>query len=229
METTKKTLRDLALMLAFTCVLIGAGTVTVFAASSITPGVFTKLVGLFVQPVTTSNSYGTQVQAPNMAVASSTGSLTGGRLAVQVAALTLTGTSSPSSEIATTTSINEALQITWPTMPGATGYAVYIGTSTPGSEHSYFMATSTGGTLNTYYTLAATSSPTYYAIPAQGAGFFSSQGSGTTTLDTTGLIRAQSSATTTCSAPLNGSIFYSTANAHLWLCTGSGPAWTVIK
>jgi hypothetical protein len=211
--------------------LLGAS--AALAASSITPGVFTKLVGLFVQPITTSYSYGTPVQQPVATAASSTaaaGSLTRGPLVIEVAALTLTGTSSPSNEIATSSQgTNSEIHLTWPPVPGATGYAVYIGTTTPGSEHSYFMATSTAGVPNTFYTLTSTSSPKYYAIPGQGAGYFSSLGSGTTTLDTTGLIRAQSSATTTCNASLNGTIFYSTTNSHLWLCTGAGPAWTVIK
>jgi hypothetical protein len=212
-------------------ILVGS---TAFAASSITPGVFTKIVGLFVQPLTTSYSYGTQLQTPVVTAASSTnaaGSLTQGRLVVKVAALSLTGTSSPSNEIATSSQgTNSEIQLTWPQVPGATGYAIYIGTSTPGSEQSYLLATSTGGQVNNFYTLVSTSSPTYYAIPGQGAGYYTSANSASTSLDTTGLIRAQQAATTSaCATALNGAMFYNAANAHLWLCIGAGPAWTVIK
>lgn len=200
-----------------------------FAASSITPGIFVKLVGLFVQPVTTSYSYGTPVQQPQaFAIASTSGSLTPGPLLLQVAAVTRTGTSSPSAEVSTTTSASEGLNLSWAPVPGASGYAIYIGTSTPGSERSFFMASSTNGVPNNFYTLTSTSSPTFYTVPGQGAGYYTSMGSGTTSIDTTGLIRAQSSATTTCTAALNGSVFYNPNNAHLWLCTGAGPSWTLI-
>lgn len=199
------------------------------AASSFTYGVVLQLIGNNIQPTQTSQSYTTQIQSPSITAASSTGTLTGGKIAIKVAGLTSSGTSSPSNEIATTTSINEALRITWPSIPGATGYVVYVGTSTPGSEQSYFMATSTAGVVNTQYTLMTTTSPTYYTIPNQGTGFYTSMNSATTTFDTTGLIRAQSSATTTCTAALNGAMFYNPSNAHLWLCTGAGPAWTLIK
>lgn len=198
-----------------------------FAATNITPAVVAKIVGLFVQPITTSYSYATQVQTPVLTAASSTtgGSLTVGTLYFEVAALTITGTSSPSNEIATTTVAGSSrIQLTWPAVPGATGYAVYFGTTTPGSENAYFMATSSA---NTFYTFTSTSSPTFYPVPVQGAGYYSQQGSGTTTLDTTGLIRSQSAATTTCTTALAGAMFYSTANSHLWLCTGGN--WAVIK
>lgn len=124
MEITKSFKKDwgAALFGAVLGVLTLAGA-TAFAASGITPGIFTKLVGLFVQPLTTSYSYSTQLQTPAVTAASSTtagGSLTRGPLVVEVAALTLTGTSLPSNEIATSTQgTNSEIQ-----------YAIYIGTTT---------------------------------------------------------------------------------------------------
>jgi hypothetical protein len=60
----------------------------------------------------------------------------------------------PSLEYATTTSINENINVVWAPVPGATGYVIYFGTSTPGSEQAYFIATTT-----TQYSLNSTSSP----------------------------------------------------------------------
>jgi hypothetical protein len=81
-----------------------------------------------------------------------------------------------------------------------------------------------------YYTLTSTSSPTFDIPPHINTGFYTQMGSGSTTISTQGDILMQSVATTTaCTTALNGSMFYNTANAHLWLCTGAGPAWTVIK
>ena len=200
------------------------------AASSFVQVNFQKLVGLNLVPVSTNYSYATQLQQPNVTVASTSpaSSLSGGKLVLQVAALSATGTSTPSSEYATTTTAKNGLKLSWPTIPGATGYAVYFGTSTPGSEQAYFMATSTAGAVNTFYWLQSTSSPTYYSIPSSGSGYFASIGSATTTFDTTGTIRAASSATTTaCVAANDGAVFYNAANLHLWLCQSA--AWTVIK
>jgi hypothetical protein len=170
-----------------------------------------------------------QIQSPLISAASTTGTLTGGPLYVEVVATSLTGTSSPSNEYATTTSANENLQLTWPTIPGATGYAVYVSTTTPGNEQGVLYATSTSGAVNTYYSLTSTTS-VIYSIPSQsGSGYLTSIGSATSTIQAP-IIAAVSSATTTnCSASINGAQFYNTANSHLWLCTGAGPGWTLIK
>lgn len=201
------------------------------AASSFTYSTFVTIVGTFVQPLVPQWSYGTQLQPATIAVASTTqsgASLSGGKLVIKVLALSATGTSTPSNEYATTTTAANALIISWATVPGATGYAVAFGTSTPGSEHAYFMATSTAGAANTTYTLTSTSSPTYYAIPSSGSGFYASLGSGTSTMSTSGAVRLFSAATTTaCSEALDGTIFYNEANEHLWLCQSG--AWAAIK
>jgi hypothetical protein len=170
-----------------------------------------------------------QIQSPLISAASTTGTLTAGPIYVEIAATSLTGTSSPSNEYATTTSSGENLQLTWPTISGATGYAVYVSTTTPGNEQGVLFATSTNGAVNTSYSLATTSSVTY-AIPSQsGTGYLASIGSATSTIQAP-IITAVSSATTTnCTASINGAQFYNTANSHLWLCTGAGPGWTLIK
>jgi hypothetical protein len=202
-----------------------------FAGSSFSYAVFQQLlVGNYIVPTVTSNAYATELQQPSVtSTASTTGTLSGGKLYLEVVATTVTGTSSPSAEIATTTSVNENVNIVWSPIPGATGYAVYFGTSTPGSEQSYFAATSTAGVVNTQYSLTSTTSPTYNTPSLNGTGYYASIGSGTSSIAVSGQIQVTSNATTTCSTALNGAIFYSTANSHLWLCTGSGPAWTVIK
>ena len=189
------------------------------AATSFTYQTFQKLIGgNNVVPVSPSYSYATQLQQPVASIASTTGSLSGGPLVIKVVADTPFGTSSPSLEISTTTSKTEALQITWPAVPGASGYAIYFGTSTPNSEKAYFVATSTNGAVNTVYTLTSTSSPNYDLLPHISTGFYSQIGSASSSVATAGNILTQSAATTTpCTTALNGSIFYNTANAHLWL------------
>jgi hypothetical protein len=202
---------------------------TAFAASSFSYGTFLQLIGQNnLAPFITSLNYTNQLQSPTITVASSTsGTLSGGPLVIEVAALTLTGTSTPSNEFATTTIPNQAMLITWPPIPGASGYAVYVGTSTSGSEASYLMGTSTAGVPNTQYTLQSTSSVILTTIQNQGAGYYTTEGSATTSIDTTGLLRAQSNATTTCVASITGSMFYNPNNSHLWLCVGG--AWVVVK
>ena len=125
--------------------------------------------------------------------------------------------------------MNENLQLTWPIISGATGYAIYVSTTTAGNEQGVLYATSTSGAVNTSYSLTSTSTVTY-AIPSQsGTGYLASIGSATSTIQAP-IIAAVSSATTTnCTASINGAQFYNTANSHLWLCTGAGPGWTLIK
>ena len=198
--------------------------------SSFSYATFQQLIGNYIVPFATSNGYATELQSPILtSLASTTGSLSKGQLYFEVVATTQNGTSSPSAEIATTTSKNENVNIYWTAVPGAQGYAVYFGTSTPGSEQAYFGATSTAGVPNTQYSFTSTSSPTFNVPAPSGAGYYALVGSATSTITTQGLIQATSNATTSCNASLNGAIFYNTANSHLWLCTGAGPTWTVIK
>jgi hypothetical protein len=209
-------------------VIFFSGTTALAFNSSFGYASFLQLIGNNAQ-IGQGVSITSQIQSPLLSAASTTGSLTGGPLYVEVAATSLTGTSSPSNEYATTTDAAENLQLTWPTISGATGYAVYVSTTTPGNEQGVLYATSTSGAVNTYYSLTSTSS-VIYAIPSQsGTGYLASIGSATSTIQAP-LIAAVSSATTTnCSASINGAQFYNTANSHLWLCTGAGPGWTLIK
>lgn len=226
-ERTKNNLRSGLFGLLFGLFVCGASTALAFN-SSFGYSAFLQIVGNNAQ-VGVGNNITAQLQSPLISAASTTGTLTGGPLFVEVSALSITGTSSPSNEIATTTTVNENLQLSWPTIPGATGYAVYVSTTTAGNEHGVLYATSTAGAVNTYYSLTSTTSVISGVPSSTGTGFLSSLGSSTSTVETA-IVQAVSSATTTnCTAALNGALFYNTANAHLWLCTGAGPGWTLIK
>ena len=225
METLKK-IATLAALFLF-----GLTSISFAFGSSFSYAAFQQLISNYIVPFTTSTGYATELQSPVItSTASTTGTLSPGPLFIEIVATTQTGTSSQSNEYATTTSKNENINLYWPPVPGAQAYAIYFGTSTPGSEQAYFEATSTAGVVNTQYSLSSTSSPAYYTPAANGEGYYALIGSATTTITTQGLIQAISNATTTaCSASVNVAIFYNTANSHLWLCTGSGPTWTVIK
>lgn len=229
------TIKEILKALFFTGVgVLLAYSLTASAFTTSFSGGFETLINNFISPNVTSQAYATQIQSPLLStkLASSTlpatgGALTKGPLQVVIEALTATGTSSPSAEIATTSaSTNSQLYLQWAPVANATGYAVWIGTSTPGSERSYFMATSTAGTVNTNYNLTSTSTPTYGVLGA--AGFLTTMGSASSSISTSGLIQSQQAATSTaCTTALQGSMFYNTSNAHLWLCQSG--AWAVIK
>lgn len=167
----------------------------------------------------------TQMTPPVITTASTTGALTQGPLFLEVVATSTTGTSSPSAEYATTTSNNEGITLTWPQVPGASGYLIYISTTTSGNEQGYFLSTTTS-----QFTLNSTTSPIVGTPLSLGAGFYAALGSGSSSLTTAGPIQASSNATTTnCTTSLDGAQFFNTSNAHLWLCTGAGPTWTLLK
>jgi len=76
-----------------------------------------------------------------------------------VAALDGTGTTTLGTAASVTTdastSPNEEIQVTWTSVPGATGYAFFFATSSTATTFSqYFLATSTNGSPNTSYTFA---------------------------------------------------------------------------
>jgi hypothetical protein len=194
--------------------------------SSFGYGVFLQLIGNNAQ-VQTPIALTTQLQVPVTTAASSTGTLLGGPLWVEVVATSYTGTSSPSTEYATTTNVNEDLKLAWNTVPGATGYGIYISTTTAGNEQGILYATSSAANgINTTFDITSTSS-VLYGVPSQsGLGFLTSDNSGTSTMATP-LIQAVSNGTTTaCTTALSGAQFYNVANSHLWLCTAG--AWTKI-
>lgn len=176
-----------------------------------------------------------------------TGSITaGGTLYIEVTALDGQGETIASNLLGTTTVASSALQLTWPTVQGATGYRVYISTSTPQALTQYFSATSTSGTPNPYYTLTSTSSPVFvsgppssntaYSFNAQqstGIGWFLGKfGVGTSSpqvaLDVaSGTMRAYSVSTTSCAAINDGAIFYNATDKHLYVCEAT--TWQIIK
>jgi hypothetical protein len=214
---------------------LGIGIAVLFSASvafafnsSIGYGVFLQLIGANAQ-IITPDAITTQLQSPAISAASTTGALQGGPLFIEIVATSYTGTSSPSNELATTTLPLQSLQFSWSTIPGATGYGIYVSTTTSGNEKGLFFATSTNGQVNTTYSLNSTSSPLFGTPVLTGTGFLTSDNSSTSTLETP-IIQAVSNGTTTsCTASLNGAQFYNLANSHLWLCTGAGPAWTILK
>ena len=136
------------------------------AASSFTQNIF-SLGGPNNQQITPISPAYTlnQVVAPPLAsgTATTSGSLAIGQLPLylSVVAITPGGTTTPSNEIATTTakSLGEAIHLTIAPVPGAIGYALYFGTTTPLSENAYFATTTTS------MTLTSTSSPTAYGAP----------------------------------------------------------------
>jgi hypothetical protein len=184
-------------------------------------------------------------------------STSGGTLAsstaftIAIAATDGTGTTTLSSAVTTTTdastSPNEEIQITWPAVPGATGYSIYVATGTSATFSQYFTATSTNGVANTSFTLSSTtgtlpgtnaqtdttafatkinpSSQSY--LNGGGLQVLGQTRVGTTTaassteLEINGYVRAQRSATSTeCYAATAGEMFFNSSNSHAWGCNG---------
>jgi hypothetical protein len=96
----------------------------------------------------------------NFALASSTtGGSLGSRMPLyfKVAAIGAGGTTTPTTELSTTTVMaSSQVNLTWTPSPGATGYAIYYATTTPGAENAYQMATTTNA-----YDFTSTSTPVY--------------------------------------------------------------------
>jgi len=181
---------------------------------------------------------------------------TGGTLAsstafyFQVAALDGFGTTtvSETANATTQTGATNSIRVTWGTVSGATGYAIYFSTSTATNFTQYFFATSTNGIPNTAYTFATSTGSlagmntltdsTAFAtkINPLGASFLDGGGAqilgqtkiGTTTaasstqLEVNGYLRTSLSATSTaCYSETAGEVFYNTSNSHLWGCNGT--------
>jgi len=131
----------------------------------------------------------------SFAAASSTahGSLAQGYpLYFKVAAINAVGTTTSTTEIATTTqAANTNIDLSWTAVPGATGYAIYYSTTTPGAENAYQMATTSNN-----YDFTSTSSPAY-AKPLGFPTAFSIQLANTATPLTINGFSASAIATTT--------------------------------
>lgn len=158
---------------------------------------------------------------------------------------TLSNGLSQTTDASTTQATPEVINLTWPAVAGATGYAVYFSTTTARYDQ-YFVATSTSGGVGRYAFATSTGSKAGTNTLTEGTAFsmllnpagasWINGGNGTATtsvasttaLHVNGAIDAISTATTSaCFAATVGQIFYNTANSHLWLCDGS--AWQVIK
>jgi hypothetical protein len=171
------------------------------------------------------------------------------RFAFEIAAIDANGTTTLSNSLAYTTdasntqSAPEVLNISWTPVQGATGYAIFISSTTPDNFGQFFYATTsstfyfattstaTGGTYtNTdttaYSTLINPLAPSY--INGGNGTATSTTIASTTALQVNGNFSAVSQGTTTaCLAGNNGVVFYNLANNVLWLCKNG--TWTAIK
>jgi hypothetical protein len=171
-----------------------------------------------------------------------------------VAALDGEGTTTLSSPVTITTdasntqTLPENVNLTWPAVTGAQGYAIFFATSSTATTFSqYFLATSTSGVPNSQYTFATSTnsiagsytrntSTAFSLRLLPGSNSFINTGSvgvGTSTpasstpMDVNGYMRASRPATSTaCEADTAGVMFYNAANQHEWGCNGT--AWTKI-
>jgi hypothetical protein len=185
------------------------------------------------------------------AIASAT--TTGGTMASStaeyfaVSALDGFGTTTVSNSVNATTDASstglgaEAYEITWSPVAGASGYAVFFGTSSS-TLNNYFLATTSGAyylastTLNALtgsYTKTDTTAFSVLLNP-NGPDYINGNSSATssvaatsTALQVNGNFVSTSPATTTnCYAGTAGVVFYNTSNSHEWGCNGS--AWQKI-
>jgi hypothetical protein len=165
MQTTK--LRLIAIIAAFIATLIYGAYATDAASSFSTFNLFSIGGAGITQVIPLSPLWSVNVPlSPPTAftAASSTqgGSLTAGsKLWFEITASNGTGTTTVSSEIATTTNA-ASLQtnLTWTAVPGATKYFVNFSTTTAGAENAYFVATTTNA-----YNFTSTSSPIGFGRP----------------------------------------------------------------
>jgi hypothetical protein len=169
----------------------------------------------------------------------------------EVAALDGTGTTTLVSsatittDASTTQNAPEDINISWTSVNGATGYAIFFGTSTvvgTGGLTQYFLATTSGtynfatssGSLSGSYTKSDTTAFSEVLNP-NGTDIFndnlnsatSSRPASTTAVQINGTAVVTAGATTTaCEADTAGAIFFNTSNSHEWGCNGT--AWTKI-
>lgn len=188
-------------------------------------------------------------QVVGVSVATTSGTLASSTpFSITVAALDGIGTTTLSSAVTQSTDAtglpNQGLNITWASVPGATGYAIFEATGTVSTANGfsqYFYATSTSGVPNTQYTLSTTtgslagaytkSDTTAFAIKFNplGNSYFGGGklGVGTSSpleqIDVaSGTIRAIGSATSTCNAQNAGSIQFQATSGHFYGCLTSG-------
>lgn len=188
--------------------------------------------------------YGIPLATP-AAIASAT--TTGGTMASStteyfaVSALDGFGTTTVSNTVTSTTNASstllgaEAYEITWSPVSGASGYAVFFGTS-PTALNSYFYATTTGayymasstnGALTGSYNKTDTTAFSVLLNP-NGPDYVNGNGTATTSVAATStamqvngnFVVSAPATTTNCYAATAGAIFYNTSNGHEWGCAG---------
>ena len=189
--------------------------------------------------------YGIPLATP-AAIASAT--TTGGTMASStteyfaVSALDGFGTTTVSNIVTSTTDASstllgaEAYEITWSPVPGASGYAVFFGTS-PTALNSYFYATTSGayymastttGALTGSYTKSDTTAFSVLLNP-NGPDYINGNSTATSSVAATStslqvngnFVVAAPATTTNCYAGTAGAIFYNTSNSHEWGCNGN--------
>ncbi len=164
-----------------------------------------------------------------------------------VAALDGTGTTTISNVLSATTDASstvlaaEGFNVSWSAVQGATGYAVYIGSSASNLT-SYFLATSTNGTPNRTIYIASTTAnaltgsntladTTAFSVKINplGTSFFNGGkiGVGTSSplanLDVaSGTVRAIGASTSTCNSTNAGAIQFQSTSGHFYGCLSSG-------
>ncbi len=189
MQTRNSIVTGLLALAAIAVILavVGAGKASA-AISTISPANLFQISGTQITPIYPTWSFNIPLSLPNnFRAASSTspgGSLSTSSAPIyfQVAAINRTGTTTPSTEIATTTKTGSSrIHFSWTPVPGATGYAVYYSTTTPGGENAYQLATTTN-----QYDLTSTSSPLYGRPPAFPSAFAAQLSNGTSSISANG-------------------------------------------
>lgn len=159
------------------------------ASAQIAAASLFQISGTQITPIFPSWSINIPLAPPsNFRAASSTspgGSLSTSTtpLYFRVAAINGTGTTTVSSEIATTTRTGSSrIHFSWTPVPGATGYAIFYSTTTPGAQNAYQLATTTN-----QYDFTSTSSPLYGRPPAFPSAFAAQLSNGTSSLSANGV------------------------------------------
>lgn len=152
---------------------------------------------------------------------------------------TLVGSATITTDASTTQNSPEVLNVKWTPVNGATGYAVFFGTSTAIGTGltQYFLATTSGqytfststGSLPGSYTRSETTAFSELLNPG-GADIFNdniNNGTSTAAASTTAVeingtaVITAGGTTTACEADTAGAIFFNQANSHEWGCNGS--------
>lgn len=192
MRTTKFTVG-----IAIGLVLATAGSALALT-SSISPANLFKIGGTQIVPIYPTWSVNIPLSQPtNFAAASSTspgGSLSTSSAPIyfEVVAINSTGTTTVSTELSTTTKTGSSrIHFSWTAVPGATGYAIFYSTTTPGAENAYQLATTSN-----QYDFTSTSSPSYATPPGFASALALQLSNGTNPLIVNGISVSPVSTTT---------------------------------